>query len=216
MESRKRRLGDVLDDYCSRCRLLLNHAVVGMVSDEVRKVRCQTCQNEHVYRHARIPKKRDTKGKLYKKVLDTVVREQRGPRPATAASSNGDDGGPAEAAGADNAADESEGPVRRPRSHSLAAQLGVKKPRPAEPVSPSVKAQRDGRRPGPVRGGRPGGRNGPPGRFGPPGRNHRPGGGRRQKRDPNGIDHDQWNKPGKLFFGDTTVKDKNQKKRGRR
>jgi len=43
METRRVRLGDVLDDYCSRCRLIMNHGVVGMVGDEVKKVRCNTC-----------------------------------------------------------------------------------------------------------------------------------------------------------------------------
>jgi hypothetical protein len=58
MEGRRVRLGDVIDDYCTRCRLIMNHGVVGMVGDEVVKVRCNTCQSEHAYKHARLPKKR--------------------------------------------------------------------------------------------------------------------------------------------------------------
>jgi hypothetical protein len=58
MDVRRVRLGDVIDDYCTRCRLIMNHGVVGMVGDEVVKVRCNTCQSEHPYKHARLPKKR--------------------------------------------------------------------------------------------------------------------------------------------------------------
>ena len=58
MEGRRTRLGDVIDDYCTRCRLIMNHSVVGMVGDEVAKVRCNTCQSEHPFKHARLPKKR--------------------------------------------------------------------------------------------------------------------------------------------------------------
>jgi len=42
MEGRRIRLGDVIDDYCTRCGLLMNHGVVGMIGDDVRKVRCNT------------------------------------------------------------------------------------------------------------------------------------------------------------------------------
>jgi len=76
MEPRTVRLGDVIDDYCTRCRLIMNHGVVGMVGDQVRKVRCNTCLSEHAYRNAQIParRKRET-GKLFEEVL----RGMKGP-----------------------------------------------------------------------------------------------------------------------------------------
>lgn len=52
------RLGDLIDDYCSRCRLLLNHAVASMVNDQVVKVICQTCYSEHAYQHGKVGKKK--------------------------------------------------------------------------------------------------------------------------------------------------------------
>jgi hypothetical protein len=55
---RRVRLGDVIDDYCTRCRRLMNHGIVGMVGDDVAKVRCNTCQSEHAYKHGRLPKRR--------------------------------------------------------------------------------------------------------------------------------------------------------------
>lgn len=52
------RLGDLIDDYCPRCRLLLNHAVASMVEGKVVKVICQTCHSEHPYRRGESAKKK--------------------------------------------------------------------------------------------------------------------------------------------------------------
>lgn len=52
------RLGDMIEDYCPRCRLLLNHAVASMVDGKVVKVICQTCYSEHPYRHGASGKKK--------------------------------------------------------------------------------------------------------------------------------------------------------------
>lgn len=77
MERRRIRLGDVIDDYCTRCGLLMNHGVVGMIGDDVRKVRCNTCLTEHVYKHARLPKrKRNATAKLFNEVLRGLGREE--------------------------------------------------------------------------------------------------------------------------------------------
>lgn len=67
------RLGDVMDDYCSRCSLIMNHAVVGLVDDQVKRVRCNTCRNEHAYRRARVPrKKKGSVQDLFQQVLARV------------------------------------------------------------------------------------------------------------------------------------------------
>ena len=69
-DQRRVRLGDVVDDYCSRCRLLMNHGVVGMVGEEIRKVRCNTCLFEHIFRHGKLPARRKTAtDKLFEEVL---------------------------------------------------------------------------------------------------------------------------------------------------
>jgi len=46
------RLGDLIDDHCPRCRMLLNHAVASMMAGKVAKVICQTCLTEHPYLHS--------------------------------------------------------------------------------------------------------------------------------------------------------------------
>jgi hypothetical protein len=58
MQQRQLRLGDILDDYCPRERRLTNHAVVAMVGPEVKQTRCTTCDAEHEYKHARVPRQR--------------------------------------------------------------------------------------------------------------------------------------------------------------
>ena len=65
------RLGDTIDDYCPRCRLLLNHAVASLVDDKVVKVVCQTCHSEHPYRNAELPpkKKPGSRAALFEQVL---------------------------------------------------------------------------------------------------------------------------------------------------
>jgi hypothetical protein len=74
MEGRRIRLGDVIDDYCTRCRLIMNHGVVGMVGEEIVKVRCNTCQSEHPYKHARLPKKRRGENdRLFAEVLRGIA-----------------------------------------------------------------------------------------------------------------------------------------------
>ena len=61
MEQRQVRLGDVLDDYCTRERRVTNHAVVALVGSEVKLTRCATCDTEHPYKAAKVPPRRLTK-----------------------------------------------------------------------------------------------------------------------------------------------------------
>jgi hypothetical protein len=71
MQQRQLRLGDILDDYCPRERRVTNHAIVAMVGPDVKQTRCTTCDAEHEYKHARIPRKRkkgDTPAALYAQV----------------------------------------------------------------------------------------------------------------------------------------------------
>jgi hypothetical protein len=58
LRTRMIRLGDVIDDYCPRCKLLLNHAVASLVDVTVVKVVCQTCHSEHPFKDAVVPVKK--------------------------------------------------------------------------------------------------------------------------------------------------------------
>jgi hypothetical protein len=71
MEQRRLRLGDILDDYCPRERRVTNHAVVAMIEEDVKQTRCTTCDAEHAYKGARVPKRRrkEAPATLYQEVL---------------------------------------------------------------------------------------------------------------------------------------------------
>src|SRR5207237_5964511 len=72
MQQRQLRLGDILDDYCPRERRVTNHAVVAMVGPDVKQTRCTTCDADHEYKHAKVPRQRrkgETPAALYSQVL---------------------------------------------------------------------------------------------------------------------------------------------------
>ena len=74
------RLGDLIDDYCPRCRLLLNHAVASMMESQVVKVICQTCHNEHAYRYGqggKEKKKSNPRATLFDQVLASAPSPSR-------------------------------------------------------------------------------------------------------------------------------------------
>ncbi len=66
------RLGDYIDDHCSRCKRTTDHSVVAMVGEEVVKVMCRTCNSEHKYRHNQSGKKEMTAEEAFQKVLSNV------------------------------------------------------------------------------------------------------------------------------------------------
>jgi hypothetical protein len=68
------RLGDIIDDYCVKCRRLTNHAIVSVMNREPAKVRCRACYSDHDYRREEVPpsKKDLKKMALFKEVLATV------------------------------------------------------------------------------------------------------------------------------------------------
>src|SRR2546421_9942956 len=84
MQQRHVRLGDILDDYCTRERRLTNHAVVAMVGDDVKQTRCTTCDTEHEYKHAKVPRQRrklDSPAALYAQVAGGAPKRAAAPQP---------------------------------------------------------------------------------------------------------------------------------------
>lgn len=57
LEDHPPRLGDLIDDYCPRCKRLMNHAIASFVGDKVAKVICRTCYSEHPYLEGKEKKK---------------------------------------------------------------------------------------------------------------------------------------------------------------
>lgn len=91
MTDRKVRLGDVIDDYCPRCRLVMNHGVMAIDGETVRKVRCNTCMTEHPYRHGRPPKRRkDPLKDAYEQLLGKLPKAPAAGAPRAPAHGAGD------------------------------------------------------------------------------------------------------------------------------
>jgi hypothetical protein len=65
------RLGDIIDDYCVKCRRVTNHAVVSLMDGKAAKVRCRTCYSDHDFRNEQAPpsKKDLKKAALFAEVL---------------------------------------------------------------------------------------------------------------------------------------------------
>jgi hypothetical protein len=100
------RLGDVIDDFCVKCRRLTNHSIVSLVNGEAAKVRCRTCYHDHDYRHEQAPpsKKDLKKAELFNAVLSSVT-------PAPEASA---EAAPALEVVASEAAETKKRPARKP------------------------------------------------------------------------------------------------------
>ena len=71
---REVRLGDIIDDYCVKCKRIMNHSVVSILNEEPAKVRCRTCHSDHDFRHEQAPppKVDARKAALFNEVLEKV------------------------------------------------------------------------------------------------------------------------------------------------
>src|SRR5437016_2044269 len=68
------RLGDDIDDFCVRCKRVMNHNVVSVMSGKPAKVRCRTCHSDHDFRNEQPPppKVDPRKAALFNEVLKKV------------------------------------------------------------------------------------------------------------------------------------------------
>jgi hypothetical protein len=104
---RAARLGDDIDDFCVKCKRVMNHSVVSILNNLPAKVRCRTCHSDHDFRNEQPPppKVDPRKAALFNQVLGNVtglpapaLEEQVTPAPeATAVSAAAVDGETAEA-----------------------------------------------------------------------------------------------------------------------
>jgi hypothetical protein len=69
------RLGDDIDDFCVRCKRVMNHNVVSVLNGQAAKVRCRTCYSDHDFRHEQAPppKVDARKAALFNEVLKKVA-----------------------------------------------------------------------------------------------------------------------------------------------
>jgi hypothetical protein len=68
------RLGDDIDDFCVRCKRVMNHAVVSVLNGAAAKVRCRTCHSDHDFRNEQPPPPKidPRKAALFNEVLKKV------------------------------------------------------------------------------------------------------------------------------------------------
>ncbi|HEX4134181.1 MAG TPA: hypothetical protein VHY84_06125 [Bryobacteraceae bacterium] len=78
---RAARLGDDIDDFCVKCKRVMNHAVVSILNNLPAKVRCRTCHSDHDFRNELPPppKVDPRKAALFSQVLENVTGQ---PAPA--------------------------------------------------------------------------------------------------------------------------------------
>ena len=73
--TREIRLGDDIDDFCVRCKRVMNHNVVSVLNGKPAKVRCRTCHSDHDFRNEQPPppKVDPKKAALFNEVLKKVA-----------------------------------------------------------------------------------------------------------------------------------------------
>jgi len=72
---RAARLGDDIDDFCVKCKRVMNHSVVSILNSMPAKVRCRTCHSDHDFRNEQPPppKVDPRKAALFNQVLENVT-----------------------------------------------------------------------------------------------------------------------------------------------
>ena len=126
---RQLRLGDILDDYCPRERRLTNHVIVAMIAEDVKQVRCTTCDADHDFKHAKVPRQRrktETPAALYAQVLAA------GPKRVT------HDARPAPVAGEQELATRDEEPMESTDPALAAVEIETAAPVEAPPAQPDT------------------------------------------------------------------------------
>jgi hypothetical protein len=83
---RAARLGDDIDDFCVKCKRVMNHSVVSILNDAPAKVRCRTCHSDHDFRNEQPPppKVDPRKAALFNQVLENVTATAGAPVAAAA------------------------------------------------------------------------------------------------------------------------------------
>ena len=134
MQQRQLRLGDILDDYCPRERRVTNHVIVAMIAEDVKQVRCTTCDADHDFKHAKVPRQRrkiETPAALYTQVLAA------GPKRVT------HEAPPAPPAGEQEMAIPDDGPMESTDPALAAAEVAAAAAAPVAPLAAQPAADAD-------------------------------------------------------------------------
>jgi RNase P subunit RPR2 len=76
--------GENIASYCTKCKIVIDHAIVAMDGETIVKVKCKTCGGAHKYRSAadvkpaRTPKKKEDAVRTAEVLWETCVAEAKG------------------------------------------------------------------------------------------------------------------------------------------
>ena len=68
------KIGEVHDDYCTSCHLLLTHDIASVVDGVIVKTTCRTCHNTHDYKQGKLPKRPPKKEETKRSLMEQVLR----------------------------------------------------------------------------------------------------------------------------------------------
>lgn len=71
-------IGENIDGWCTRCKMMLRHTIEAVVAGKITRVHCNTCQGRHVYR-AKAPR---TRVELARSKANGRMRADGTPRPS--------------------------------------------------------------------------------------------------------------------------------------
>jgi hypothetical protein len=63
---RKRKVGDTIDSWCGKCKLVLAHTIEAMVGEKPARVHCNTCNAQHTYKPNGLTSSTRTEAKTHK------------------------------------------------------------------------------------------------------------------------------------------------------
>jgi len=89
MNDRPARLGGTVEDYCSKCKLLLDHAIQAIAGETISTVVCKTCMTTHSYRQGRTGRRKPSAPSLFDQILAKRPPTRVAAMPTTKKSSDG-------------------------------------------------------------------------------------------------------------------------------
>ncbi len=66
-------VGEVIEAWCTKCKLELDHTIAAMVDNLPKKVECNTCKGKHNYRAKPVERTRATTKGTVRKVRKTIT-----------------------------------------------------------------------------------------------------------------------------------------------
>lgn len=82
IDKKKPYTGGEIDAFCTKCKMDLNHRIIAMVVDDVKRVECLTCHGQHNYRRPAAEREREKEQKAHTKAIHAGTSTKREPKSA--------------------------------------------------------------------------------------------------------------------------------------